>query len=178
MMMLKKVLVVLVVILMIPLITAIFVKKEYTVERSIVINRPKEEVFNYLILLKNQEEFSKWASMDRAMKKSYQGTDGTVGFIAAWESDMSEVGAGEQEIIGIKEGERLDYELRFLKPFKSTSLAYLSTESIDANQTEVVWGFKGRMTYPMNIMLLLMNFDEMIGDDLDIGLVNLKQILE
>jgi hypothetical protein len=30
----------------------------------------------------------------------------------------------------------------------------------------------------MNLMLLFMNFEKMIGDDLEIGLENLKSILE
>ena len=53
----------------------------------------------------------------------FTGTDGTVGFISAWESDIKNVGSGEQEILNIVEGERLGYEIRFLKPFKLTSWA-------------------------------------------------------
>lgn len=31
-----------------PFIVALFVKKEYALERSVVIDRPNQEVFNYL----------------------------------------------------------------------------------------------------------------------------------
>jgi hypothetical protein len=34
------------------------------------------------------------------------------------------------------------------------------------------------MKYPMNIMLLFMNMDEMLGKDLETGLVNLKAVME
>lgn len=34
------------------LIIAIFVKKEYVVKRDIVINKPKQDVFNYIKFLK------------------------------------------------------------------------------------------------------------------------------
>ena len=36
--------------------------------------------------------------MDRNVKKSFKGTDGTVGFVAAWDSDNKKVGKGEQEV--------------------------------------------------------------------------------
>jgi hypothetical protein len=34
------------------------------------------------------------------------------------------------------------------------------------------------MPYPMNLMLLCMNMDKMIGKDLETGLTNLKGVLE
>lgn len=52
------------------------------------------------------------------------------------------------------------------------------TEELSANKTKVTWGFLGHMNYPMNLLLLLMDFKKMIGDDLAIGLTNLKKVLE
>jgi len=116
--------------------------------------------------------------MDPDMKKTYRGTDGTVGFVSAWESDNKDVGKGEQEIMKITEGERMDLELRFFEPFESTEPAYMITESVSENQTKVKWGFNGHMDYPMNITMLFMDFEKMIGDDLETGLKNLKSVLE
>ncbi|HLW15721.1 MAG TPA: SRPBCC family protein [Flavobacteriaceae bacterium] len=174
----RKIVIIIGVIIAIPLIMALFVNKSYAVKESIVINKPKAEVFEYVKLLKNQNNFSKWATMDPEMKKTYHGTDGTVGFISAWESEEDNVGVGEQEILKIVEGERIDYELRFIKPFESTQETYMSTESVNGNQTEVTWGFNGEMKYPMNLMLVFMDFEEMIGDDFQEGLKNLKTIVE
>lgn len=69
---LKKILVVLAIIIAIPLIVALFVKKDYAVEREVIINKPKAEVFNYIKFIKNQGHYSKWSMMDPAMKKTYQ----------------------------------------------------------------------------------------------------------
>ena len=176
--MLKKLAITLVVIIAIPLIIAIFVQKSYDVEREIVINQPKGEIFNYLKYLKNQDEFSKWAKTDPDMTKTFRGVDGSVGFVSAWASENDEVGVGEQEIIAIKEGERIDFELRFFKPFEATEPAYMTTQSISANQTKVTWGFSGHMDYPFNLMFLFIDFEQMIGDDLQTGLNNLKVIQE
>ena len=154
---------------------AISVELPTTVVREITINRPKTEVYEYLRYLRNQDNFSKWAKMDPNMKKNFSGTDGTIGFVSAWESDK--MGKGEQEIKSLKEGERIDYELRFIKPFPSVSPAYMTTEDAAGN-TKVTWGFEGHMSYPMNILILVMNMEKMLGDDLQTGLSDLKGILE
>jgi uncharacterized protein YndB with AHSA1/START domain len=174
----KRILIIIGLLISVILIIGLFVKKDYQVERDVVINKPRQEVFDYVKYLKNQDNFSKWASMDPDMRTSYRGTDGSVGFVSAWESDDKNVGKGEQEITGIIEGQRIDYELRFIEPFESTSLAYMITEDVSDQQTKVRWGFTGRMNYPMNLMLLFMDFEKMIGDDFEHGLENLKAILE
>jgi hypothetical protein len=173
----KWILIIIAVVVIIPLLVALFVEKDYALERDIVINRPKQEVFDYIKFLKNQDVYSKWNQMDPYMISTYTGTDGTVGFISAWEGDKN-VGKGEQEIVRIVEGERVDTQLRFIEPFESVSDAYMITESLGDDQTRVIWGFSGRMSYPMNLFLLIMDMEESIGADYDYGLQKLKDILE
>ena len=159
-------------------IVAAIAPKDYSVVRSVEIDQPNEVVFEYIKSLKNQDNFSTWMTMDPDMKKTYTGQDGTVGFTSRWESTNEDVGVGEQEITNIIEGERIDFELRFEKPWESTSPAWMSTESLDSTKTKVVWAFEGHMPFPMNMMLLFYNMDEMLGKDLQEGLNNLKEILE
>lgn len=106
------------------LIAALFIKKEYTIEREVAINKPKQEVFSYIRFLKNQDHYSKWVMTDPAMKKEFKGTDGTVGFVYAWDGNKK-AGKGEQEIMKITEGERIDIEVRFVKPFEATAAAQI-----------------------------------------------------
>ena len=141
--MLKKVALVIVVIIALPLIVALFLPDSYEVERQITINKPKADVYAYVKSLKNQNLYSKWAQIDPDMVKTFRGTDGQVGFVSRWESEHPDVGTGEQEIIAMQEGERIDYELRFIKPFEAVSPAYMTTESLTDSQTVVRWGFRG-----------------------------------
>lgn len=175
---LKKIFTVIAIIIAIPLVVALFVKKDYVVEREIIINKPKAEVFEYIKFLRNQDNYSKWNMMDPDMKKTYQGTDGTIGFISAWESKMENVGAGEQEIVNMIDGERIDTKLRFKVPFESQNDAYMITEDMSNNQTKVKWGFKGAFPYPFNLMGLFMDMEKAVGGDLEVGLQNLKNLLE
>ncbi|WP_259016964.1 SRPBCC family protein [Emticicia fluvialis] len=160
------------------LVAAMFVKEDYAVEKEVIINKPKAEVFNYVKYLKNQNNFSVWASMDPHMKKTFKGTDGTTGFVSAWQSKNEDVGTGEQTIINVVEGQRIDYMLRFIEPFESSANAYMATESVDSTHTKVKWGFSGKMEYPTNLTLVFMSMDQMIGKDFETGLNNLKGILE
>ncbi|WP_299367687.1 SRPBCC family protein [Winogradskyella sp.] len=151
--------------------------KTYNVSRSIAINKPINEVFNYLKHIKNQDEWSPWKKKDPNMKQEHIGTDGEVGFIAKWEGNK-EVGTGEQEIVSISENKSINSQLRFYKPWKSQSDAYITTRELDAMSTEVVWGFSGVNKPPSNIFFLFFNMDKTVGKDFEEGLSDLKQILE
>ncbi|HMG14130.1 MAG TPA: SRPBCC family protein [Saprospiraceae bacterium] len=159
------------------LIIGLFSKKGYSVYRNIIINRPKSEVFDYIRHLKNQDFYNKWVMKDPDMKKEYRGTDGTVGFVYAWNGNR-EAGEGEQEIMKIKEGERIDVEVRFIRPFSAIANGPYITESTADDKTNLSWGMNSQLKYPMNIMLLFMNFDKLLGADLELNLNNLKNILE
>jgi hypothetical protein len=160
------------------LIVALFINGKYEVEREVNINKSKQEVYDYVKYLKNQDNFSVWAKADPAMKKEFTGEDATVGCMASWDSENPDVGKGEQKIIKIAEGERIDYELHFIEPFESTDFAFLTTTAVNDSVTSVKWGFHGEMKYPMNLMMLFMDMEAMLAPDLQNGLNNLKGILE
>ena len=159
------------------LILALFTRKNYSLERKIDINRPLPEVFNYIKHLKNQNQFSKWVMTDPQKKTDYKGTDGTVGFIYAWDGNK-EAGKGEQEIKNIIDGKRIDIEVRFVRPFEGIASTPFTTEQKASNQTQLTWGMTSTMKYPMNVMLLFIDMDKALGKDLEISLSNLKGILE
>lgn len=159
------------------LIAALVIPKELSVEKEIVINKPKAQVFDFLKSLENQAQWTKWAKLDPNMKNTYSGTPGTVGSMNHWEGN-DEVGVGEQEIKRIIEGERIDTEVRFIKPFESKSDAFLITETQDSTHTLVKWGFNSVMPIPMNLMIPLMGLKKSVGADYQQGLDNLKGVLE
>ena len=159
------------------LILASIAPKNYNVSRSIEIKRPKKVVFTYLKFLKNQDEWSPLAKRDPNIQTEFTGMDGEVGAISKWKGNK-DVGEGEQEITKIVEGERIESELRFLKPFKSTSDAYIETIEVGTDRTKVIWGFSGKNVFPMSIVMLFMSMDKAVGKDFEEGLASLKQNLE
>jgi len=158
------------------LLVAAFTKKDFTLEKQIVINRSKQQVFDYLKLIRNQEQYSVWVMKDPNIKIVYTGTDGTVGFTSSWQSNDKNVGIGEQEIVNITEGESMEVEIRFKKPFEATNNALTTVTTVDDNRTKVINLFYGKSKFPMNLMNLVM--DKMVGKDMQQNLVNMKNNLE
>ena len=159
------------------ILLAIIAPKHYKVERSIVVDRPISEVFNYIKHIKNQDHWSPWKKRDPSMIQNFEGTDGEVGFVSKWEGNK-DVGSGEQELLSVHENDRIESKLRFLKPWKSESDAFIKTEALKDNQTTVTWGFSGVNKVPVNIFMMLYNVDKHVGKDFDEGLECLKEILE
>ncbi|WP_411895283.1 SRPBCC family protein [Winogradskyella sp. A2] len=159
------------------ILLTIIAPKNYNVSRSVTVNKPVEEVFNYIKYVKKQNDWSPWKKKDPKMVQSYEGVDGEVGFIAKWEGNK-EVGTGEQEITRVVENETLESQLRFFKPWKSQSDAFITVDAIDKESTKVTWGFSGVNKPPTNIFFLFFNMDKTVGKDFEDGLSELKVILE
>jgi hypothetical protein len=160
------------------LVIALFLPKDYNVQREVIIKKPNQVVFDYVKMLKNQKNYSVWVKKDPNAKMEFVGTDGTVGFESKWDSQDKEVGAGSQKIEAIEEGKKMDLDLHFIKPFEGKAKASLITEAQPDSSTKVKWTFKSTMPYPMNLMGLFMNMDKMLGKDLQDGLNNLRVELE
>ena len=173
---LRRILLALISIIFLLLLIAVFVKKDFALEKEIVINKPKQEVFNYLKLIRNQEHYSVWVMKDPKINIVYTGTDGTVGFTSSWTSDDKNVGVGEQEIIELKEGESMKVEVRFKKPFEGTNYGTTILSTTADGGTKVVNVFSGTSKYPMNIMNLFM--DKLLGKDMQQNLENMKANIE
>lgn len=156
------------------LVAALFIKKEYTVEREIIVSKSKEQAFNYIRYAKNQDHYNKWIMSDPEAKKEYRGTDGTVGFVYAWDGTKS--GKGEQQIKNIEEGQRVDFNLHFIKPMEGNAEAWITTEAVSPGQTKIKWGMHGRSPYPLNITNLFI--PAVLGKDLENSLDKLKTVLE
>lgn len=172
---LKRLLFVLLAIIALALIVALFVKKEFSISREIVINKPVSEVFGYVRYIKNQDHYSVWNQLDPSMKKMFTGTDGTPGFIYAWDGNKN-AGKGAQEIKNIIENQKIDIELRFEEPMQVTNMTTISTEAVATDKTKVTWSMYGTSAYPFNLLNLCM--DAMVGKDLQKNLENLKAVLE
>jgi len=157
------------------LIIPLFMRKNHYVRRDIVINAPLQKVFDYIRLLKNQDEFNEHAMVAPDRKREFKGTDGTVGYIYSW-SGNKEAGVGEKEIIAIVEGKKIETEIRFIKPMAVTASVIMETESLSDNETKVYWTNAGTLKYPINIMIPI--FEKSVAKGMNSSLSSLKTILE
>ena len=160
------------------LVIALFLKKDYSITRSIEIECARSDVFEYVKLLDHQMEFAEWLQCDPESGKIPFKQDGEVGCVMRWDSSSEPFGKGEQEILWIEEEERIDCVVRFIEPrqFEVNSSASFSTT--ETGKTEVKWTFEGSLDYPFNIMMLFSNMENFVDLNLEQSLKNLKQILE
>jgi uncharacterized protein YndB with AHSA1/START domain len=172
------ILIIVLIVIAIPFVLALFGTEDYTIETDIVINKPKQEVFDYIKMLKNQDHYSKWVMTDAGMDKKFTGTDGTPGFIYAWNSENKQAGQGEQEILKVVDGEKVDNEIRFVKPFQGTSYTTMTTSTISPETTAVSWKFLGKKNYMMKVVHVLFNLQKVLKKDMETSLSTLKTVLE
>lgn len=164
------------IIIVLPFIIALFVPRSYTVSVSEIINQPQEVVFNYVRMLENQKDYSVWVLADPDLNPEIIGTDGMVGAIQRWNSMLSNVGEGEQEIIALSPY-RMDVELRFKRPFEDVATAANIFEGVSANQTRLTSEFYSTDSYPMNFVSWFFG-RKMIQKAQIENLQNIKKILE
>ena len=158
------------------LIAGLFAAKDYHFETGITINAPKEKVWQYTGSLHGMEQWSPFIEGDPNIQLSFEGRDSAVGAIYKWKGNKK-VGSGSQTISKIDPLNRMDTHLHFIEPFEGEADAYLKL-SEEGNTTRVAWGFNTRYAYPMNVMLLFMNMDKMMGEPFNKGLAKLKQLSE
>ena len=157
------------------LIAALFIRKKHKAQREIIVNAPVQKVFDFVRLLKNQDQYNKWAKADPNMKVEYNGIDGHVGFTLSWNGNK-DAGEGVKEIIGLVENERMESELRFVRPMKIKSNTIITTHPVSTSKTKVTWINSGSLPYPINLFVLLL--EKKLPKDMDESLKKLKSILE
>jgi len=123
----------------------------FSIHKEIIIDQHIHEVWDKLKLFETQRLCSPWLSAEDTAHVELSGPDATVWTIESWSGDI--IGAWEREITHIVDGELIDYELRFTKPFKSTSRTYLSLQKCGKDCTRVVWGMEGTMPWFMKFSM-------------------------
>jgi hypothetical protein len=169
---LKRIVMALAIIIGLALLIAAVLPNQYTVNQSIVINKPKAQVYNYVMLLKNQQAYSEWVKPDPAAV-TYAGTDGTVGAQQFWDSKIS--GKGIQTITKL-EPNLMEVSLEFIKPFSGKATANHTFTENTNNTTTLTTNFASQSPYPLNLINFISK--KMINDTELKNLQNIKEILE
>jgi hypothetical protein len=173
---LKRILLGILGVIVLVLFIALFTKKDYTIQREVVVNKPNQPVYDYTKMFQNQVEFNAWLKMDPDTKTEIRGTDGTVGSVYAWQSEK--IGTGEQTTVAMENGRSIDYDLYFKEPMEGHAKNRMTFESIANNQTKIISKFDGRTPYPFNVMHWFMDMDKMIGDNIQSELNDIKSHME
>lgn len=157
------------------MLLALFAKKEYHIERSLEVDAPKALIHEYARYFKNFNTWSPWAHLDPKMKTSITGTDGEVGAVHKWVGN-DDVGEGQQTITALT-SDRIDMEVKFLRPFESVAPSYMAFKE-NGKKTLVTWAFDMHVAFPWNGLAMFTDMDAGVGADYEKGLKNLQKICE
>ncbi len=149
--------------------------KSFLVTRSVEVGQSPGRIYEVVRHVRAQDEFGVWARMDPDMAVTETGTDGEIGYVRHWRSEI--VGNGSQEIVGLIPGERVDFLLTFNEPFASTADSWFQLDPLPDGGTRISWGLEGQVPYPFNAFLLVFDPAELMGDDLGRGLDLLRETL-
>lgn len=152
-------------------------KKEFDVSRTVVINCPKEEVFNIVRQLKKEHLWMPWFADNYDGILKYKGEDGKIDALLYWKGHKRFY-EGTQSITKIQQGKIIETKFSIVKPFKMILLEYKGLKEIDDTKTKMVWGVKGYLAFPFSVLALIQPVDKAYGNQLELGLKKLKISLE
>lgn len=153
-------------------------KKHYDLNRTIIINRPKPEVYAYIRQLQKQPLWMVWYQENPDVIIKYKGEDGKMDAASYWKGNNRKIGEGIQKITKVKEGKVLEMQLLFLKPYKTLALQYFGVKEVEPERTKLIWGVRGVHKFPASVFTLFYGLERALGKEFERGLKNLKNNLE
>ncbi len=141
----------------------------FHVSRKTTIEASPETVFSTLNNLSTWVHWSPWLIMEPEVKVTVADDNKYYD----WEGNR--VGAGSMKITGEEENSSVDYDLNFLKPWKSEAKVRFLIDG-DGDQTKVTWTMDSSLPWYMFWMVGMM--DSWIGMDYERGLRMLKEHIE
>jgi carbon monoxide dehydrogenase subunit G len=174
--MLKKFLLVLVALVLVFVVVVALQPSEFHVERSVTVTAPPSAVFAEVDDFHKWDAWSPWAKLDPDAKVTFEGPEAGEGTVMTWAGN-SEVGAGKMTLVESRPDELVKIKLDFTEPFEGTSGAQFTFKP-EGDQTEVTWSMDDEHTFLEKAFCLVMNGKKMVGEQMEKGLAQLKQVAE
>lgn len=144
------------------------------VEKSTTIDKPISEAYETVVDFNSWAQWSPWLCIEPSAEVNITNDGINTGDIYAWGGEI--VGAGEIEHKALTSNKYIEQQIRFTKPYESTSKVYWKFEAITDSTTKVSWGMHGEMPFFLRFMAKQM--EPWIGMDYDRGLLMLKDLIE
>lgn len=146
------------------------------VQRAISIKAPAERIFPLINDFHQWITWSPYENKDPAMKRTFSGADTGKGAVYAWDGNKN-VGSGRMEILDTSVSSKIVIKLDFFKPFEGHNTAEF-TMLPQGDVTNLMWTMTGPAVLMTKVMQVFINMDHMIGRDFEVGLANLKKLVE
>jgi len=148
----------------------------FRVVRTTTIEAPPATVFAYINDFRQWTAWSPWEQLDPNLQRTYSGSGSGVGAKYAWEGDKT-VGQGSMEIVESTSPSKISLKLDFLKPFEAHNMTDFTFEPV-GNGTKITWDMHGPNQCMGRVMSVFIDMDQMVGENFETGLANLKTAAE
>jgi hypothetical protein len=149
---------------------------EFRVSRTATIAAAPPAVFAQVNDFHKWDAWNPWATLDPAMKQSYEGAPAGVGAVYTWAGN-SQVGEGRMTLTESRPSDLIRIKMEFLRPLAGTSTAEFTFRP-EGDHTVVTWSMEGRNNFMAKAIHLVMNMDKMIGGQFEKGLAQMKAVAE
>ena len=139
------------------------------IEKSITIDAPIDQVYAALNDFHNWPSWSPWLIAEPECKVDVR-EDGKY-----YEWEGNRIGSGNMTVLEEKAPNYINYDLTFLKPWKSTAKTYFNCKENNGS-TEVSWGMDSSL--PFFMFWMKKQMEAFVGSDYDRGLAMLKSHVE
>jgi len=133
------------------------------------INAPIDKVYNTLHSMKSWQDWSPWLISDPDAVVNVAADD------QSYEWEGSRVGSGNMKILKADPNRSIDYDLNFLKPWKSNAKVKFEVSEKDGG-TEVAWHMDSQL--PWFMFWMKKQMEAFVGNDYKRGLMMLKDQME
>lgn len=148
----------------------------FTIERTMFMIAPQNEVFNQVNDFRRWQAWSPWAELDPEAKATFEGPAFGPGAVFKWAGN-DEVGEGQMSLLRNKPHESITIKTEFMKPYAATNDVEFTFATF-GNGTNVTWKMTGSNDYFTRIFCTLFNMKAALERDFDNGLTKMKSIVE
>ncbi|MBK6826963.1 MAG: SRPBCC family protein [Chitinophagaceae bacterium] len=157
------------------LLVAALMPKSFSVEKNVVIRKPRTEVMSYVGNLNHYSQWNPWQKMDPTAKSQISGNPLSAGHQYHWEG--KKIGIGELRFLS-SDAHHIHFDLEFFKPWKSKAKDNWHFEDWgDGSETKVTWQNGGDLPWPMARLMGPM-IAKNLNHQFEQGLDNLKKMVE
>lgn len=154
---------------------SLFLPSQVHVERSKVIDAPKNTLFNVVLDLHTWTAWDPWSQIDENMVTTYEGNRNGVGMVRKWTSENKNVGTGSMTITDVEDGKEIEHHLDFGE--HGTAESKFEFEEVEGG-TKVTWGFDSDMGMNPIAKYMGLMMDDIIGKDFAKGLDGLEAFVK